>query len=298
MHPHPGGFWWQDSVMGWGIGSGADIAGVDMCAWGGERGRHRFGVAMNPPLLQHLAPMIHRTCQHRLGHDTHLIGREGGAALTGRAGSERPAAFDQALWAGIQQLPVRERKSVGRKKKARAMCRAPWEERIGDLAEVLPWKAIRSYKESGTRGEELPHINILELKARCGIARRLARRVGTHHSKVITLGDSRAALGAAARGRSSSWRMNRELLRHLPDLLGGNVWITSFWVESARNPADHPSRYRCIPDPARAVGRMRAFVNGLGPLLTQEEVQAWERGEWQQKPPPPLHREEVDFGAL
>lgn len=127
------------------------------------------------------------------------------------------------------------------------------------------------------------------------VARRLARRVRTHHSRAMGIGDSRAALGGAAKGRPGSHKINRELRKFLPDLLGGNIWLCTFWVESARNPADAPSRGKPLDPPKVAAGRLAEFISGAAPLLNKEEVRAWNAGKWRPQPLAPLNRQVVRF---
>lgn len=100
---------------------------------------------------------------------------------------------------------ARRQKDAGllpQSKKARALPRTPWEKRLGDLSEVLAWRKDFSFRAKKIKGDKYPHINVLELRGRGMIARRLARRVCTHSSRVIALGDSRVALERRRRGRA------------------------------------------------------------------------------------------------
>ena len=65
--------------------------------------------------------------------------------------------------------------------------------------------------------------------------------------RVVNLCDSRVAVGAFAKGRSSSRQMNHKLWACLPWLLGGDLSLTNIWVPTDANPADHPSRSKEIP---------------------------------------------------
>ena len=132
----------------------------------------------------------------------------------------------------------------GREKEKRALPRTPWEEKIGELTEVLQWRRVLSWKDPRKHQE---HINVLELKPRCLLARRLSRRVANHHMRHPTLFDTRVPQGASAKGRSPSPFLNRELRAYLPDILGADILLPSWWVESKRMPADGPSRAGDVP---------------------------------------------------
>lgn len=190
--------------------------------------------------------------------------------------------------------------------KRRALPRNPWEERIADAVECLPFKTVCSWKETPCRVKSgkyegqfmMPHINVLETRARGKVIRRFARRVALHHRRVLGIIDSRVTWGATAKGRSSAHLMNRELRKYLPDLYGGDITLGSFWVESVRNPGDHPSRRRGIPPPARATGELAAFLRGEGPLLKFGEMASWREGRWKPQPSPPLRRPVVEFAGV
>lgn len=65
--------------------------------------------------------------------------------------------------------------------KRRAWGRSPWEEAIGRVTEVLPWRTVRSWKE-----REGPHINIRELRAKRRLVARCARRSRNHERDLYT----------------------------------------------------------------------------------------------------------------
>eukprot|EP00974_Lingulodinium_polyedra_P124224 11189816-Lingulodinium_polyedra.AAC.1 len=53
------------------------------------------------------------------------------------------------------------------------------------------------------------------------------------------------------KGRSSNRRMNRKCKRHMAICQGGRLSPFRFYVPSARNPADRPSRRRTWPSRLR-----------------------------------------------
>ena len=68
--------------------------------------------------------------------------------------------------------------------------------------------------------------------------------------RLIVFLDSSVCVGAFAKGRSSSFRLNgiiRALSGHL--ILAG-IELVVIWVSSGANPADHPSRGRPLPPPS------------------------------------------------
>ena len=65
---------------------------------------------------------------------------------------------------------------------------------------------------------------------------------GCRDHKVITLQDNRPVSGASAKGRSSSFPLNRSLRRRASLLLSCSLRLLMPWVESARQPADELSR--------------------------------------------------------
>ena len=92
------------------------------------------------------------------------------------------------------------------------------------------------------------HINLLEMKM---VKAELVDRVhsstdGTRH---VVLVDSRVVAGALGRGRSSSKQLNRIIRSMLGWVVAGRKDIILCWVQSKKNPSDHPSRGAAIPEP-------------------------------------------------
>lgn len=297
-HPYPAHLWNSGEMNAYGERSGSLILDSSMCQFG-SKVKQRVGVAVNPRALDFFEKRVQRTCPG-LGPDhVHQKIRGRGVPASQLAGAEdlgRPRSFQEALAEGFSEMLQSEIEGrLPQPKKARAICRNPWEERIGDLCEVLPWKVEWAWRESARGGKKLPHINVLELRGRGMIARRLARRVASHHSRALAVGDSRVALGASAKGRSGSFPVNKELRSFLPDLFGGDIFLASFWIESVRNPADNPSRSKDVDPPNACSGKLRDFVSGAAPLLSKDELRAWNHGGWAPAAPPPLGRAEVRF---
>ena len=89
------------------------------------------------------------------------------------------------------------------------------------------------------------HINLQELRALKYEIRKIAfaSPASCKRSRRVTIGiDSRVVVGAANKGRSSSYRLNG-ILRSLCGLLvGSRLQLSTPWVSTGANPADHPSR--------------------------------------------------------
>ena len=67
--------------------------------------------------------------------------------------------------------------------------------------------------------------------------------------RVVNLCDSRVALGAFAKGRSSSRALNKILRSCLVWSLAGSKLRVNLWIHTDSNPADYPSRNKPIPKP-------------------------------------------------
>ena len=72
---------------------------------------------------------------------------------------------------------------------------------------------------------------------------------------MLGLQDSRVALGASAKGRSSSYAISRVLKQSLPYVLGSNLYPGGLHVYSGDNRADAPSRDRQVEAPSRPLPR-------------------------------------------
>jgi len=110
------------------------------------------------------------------------------------------------------------------------------------LTAHLHWRVMFGYpfkKEN--------HINVLELEALASLTRRLVKE-GLRGQRVLVLLDSRVAVGAAATGRSSSWRINRVLRKISCLALLHNMSLELVWVPTRGNPSDAPSRGRSLKE--------------------------------------------------
>ena len=67
--------------------------------------------------------------------------------------------------------------------------------------------------------------------------------------RVLVFIDSLVVLGAFAKGRSSSFKLNGILRSTLPYLTLGFLEVALIWVSTKANPADHPSRGVALPHP-------------------------------------------------
>lgn len=117
---------------------------------------------------------------------------------------------------------------------------------LDDLADCLPFKELLRYKfkKSG-------HINVLECRTYKTFLKHAAKNFP--NSRVLALLDSRVTLGAAAKGRSSSYALSRVLQGSLGYVIGGGLYPGGLHVCSARNRSDGPSRNRPVPPPTKEV---------------------------------------------
>ena len=103
-----------------------------------------------------------------------------------------------------------------------------------------PWQVRAAYDM------DADHINAQELRALVGLIARRCRSSANFKQRLVALLDNLAACGGAAKGRSSSRRMNRLLRRLGAFLLAADIYIAPRYIPSAVNPADPPSRRRSL----------------------------------------------------
>ena len=111
-----------------------------------------------------------------------------------------------------------------------------WPRRSLDSARYV-WYSVMAAKF-----EREEHINVLELKAYLLHLRwrtRTSKRLG---SRFLHLLDSQVCLGVLAKGRSSSWRLNRVLNRTNALTLACRLYPLNAYVMSEWNTSDVPSR--------------------------------------------------------
>jgi hypothetical protein len=84
------------------------------------------------------------------------------------------------------------------------------------------------------------HINLLELDV---VYRLICRLKGqAKFTRIICLVDSRVVLGAIAKGRSSSRKINYRLRKLFAVAISKNIYLDICWLPTWGNPADCPTR--------------------------------------------------------
>ena len=113
--------------------------------------------------------------------------------------------------------------------------------RSGVPADRWQWRICLSFPPSGA------HINVLELKALIATVRRRMRARPNIGARFIHFCDSQVCIAAACKGRSSSNKLQRQLMRLNALLLSTSshpfwvyVWV---YIRSELNPADEPSKW-------------------------------------------------------
>lgn len=125
------------------------------------------------------------------------------------------------------------------------------------LGKCLEWTATAGYSFGQTS-----HINLQETRALRREIAKLASDVKNAGTVQIGLNDSRVVVGAVAKGRSSSFKLNGVLRGMLPFLVLADITIALLWVETDSNPADHPSRGNPIPRPLKTPNWLLKYVEG------------------------------------
>lgn len=99
------------------------------------------------------------------------------------------------------------------------------------------------------------HINFGELLAAEQYVRWCTKQPSrSADRRVVGVGDSMAAIGALAKGRSSIPAMNRVCRRIAALSLTMGMTMSWVWVRSGSNPADGPSRWPVVSKPVRQAG--------------------------------------------
>ena len=143
---------------------------------------------------------------------------------------------------------------------------APPTEFTNDVIRAVPWFADRSrdFHESA-------HINIQEVRE---IKEEVAARSSSSLTpqRLANVIDSRVALGAWAKGRSSSRHLNKVLRAGLGfQILGRKVLLNS-WCESALNPSDDPSRQAPLRAPVEVESVPRSLTHVKVPNMNNIEL--------------------------
>ena len=105
-------------------------------------------------------------------------------------------------------------------------------------AKLWKWKTVASWKWTGCR----EHINSLETRAVLTSLRWRLERHKRTHLKFVHMVDSLVALHSLSRGRSSSRKLRRTILRINALLLATRSQAVWAYVHTSQNPADAPSR--------------------------------------------------------
>lgn len=105
-------------------------------------------------------------------------------------------------------------------------------------AKLWRWKAVASWRWTGS-GE---HINALETRAVLTALRWRLERHKASRVKFVHMVDSLVALHSLSRGRSSSKKLRRTILRINALLLASRSQAVWTYVHTKLNPADAPSR--------------------------------------------------------
>ena len=105
-------------------------------------------------------------------------------------------------------------------------------------ARLWKWRTICGWKWRGSP----EHINVLELRAALTAVKWRLEKCEQCNVKFIHLIDSQVVLHALSRGRSSSRKMRRTLLRLNSLLLATGCYGVWAYVHTSENPADRPSR--------------------------------------------------------
>ena len=115
---------------------------------------------------------------------------------------------------------------------------------VEELADSLAFSELLRYKFN--KGN---HINVLEARTYKTWLKHCSKKYPNH--RLLALLDSRVTLGAAAKGRSSSFAISRVLQGCLGYILGGGLYPGGLHICSAKNRSDAPSRNRKVPPPTK-----------------------------------------------
>ena len=117
---------------------------------------------------------------------------------------------------------------------------------ISEICQSLPFRELFRY-----RFAKPGHINVNEARVFKSWVKSVARR--SNRVRATALLDSRVTIGAAAKGRSSSFAISRVLQGSLGYVLGSGIYYSLLHCYSEDNVADDPSRDRAVSAPRRAI---------------------------------------------
>lgn len=105
-------------------------------------------------------------------------------------------------------------------------------------ARLWKWRAICGWRWTGTP----EHINVLELRSVLTTMKYRIEKLGQFNLRCLHMVDSLVVLHALCRGRSSSRKMKRTMMRLNSLLLVAGLQPVWAYVDTHQNPADAPSR--------------------------------------------------------
>ena len=167
--------------------------------------------------------------------------------------SQLPVALLKEIWRfrprrGVgQRYEVEARDGVADASSDQSDVDSDSEENCGDgrwaseLCSAVGWQLVFRYT---VRRSE--HIVTKEARPICTLIRHLASEVRHGRARVVSFADSSPNIGAWAKGRSSSKRLDRHLRQVAPDLLLTDLQIAVPYVSTKFNPADAPTRGRAV----------------------------------------------------
>ncbi len=179
------------------------------------------------------------------------------APLQGEAAKEMWRHRERRGFAAVlEQYEALYRKATGRDE-VPSDDFAPNRDWVSEVVASLPHCVTQRFRFAARH-----HINVGEMRARRAMLRKLARQPSCGGTRQLIAYDSRVTIGVAAKGRSPSRALNHEQRRAMPYLLGPDIQEGPLWVDSKRNPADHPSRGKPLPPPAEAPPWVKQFRQG------------------------------------
>ena len=139
-----------------------------------------------------------------------------------------------------------------------------------EVCETQPFHLFGEVREVPNRR----HINLGEIDA----ALRAEELMGLEmpRSFYVHLQDSQVSLAALIKGRSSSSSINQRLKRSIAAHAGSGIRPFYGFVDSARNPADDPTRRKQVREPARKAESW--FESSLRGDFEELDEKLWEQG--------------------
>ena len=119
---------------------------------------------------------------------------------------------------------------------------------IGELADSLKFRKVFQY-----HFKQRNHINVQESRVYASWIKHCAK--AHRDSRFVGLLDSRVTIGAASKGRSSSYAISRVLKQSIPYVIGSNLYPGALHVYSSKNRGDGPSRDKEVAAPTKAAPR-------------------------------------------